>query len=312
MNLFSSLEVNDLVFSNRVVVPPMATNSATEEGKVTDETLSHYRKISEDPGLTIVEHSFISKEGRFSDKQLGAHKDKLIERLSELAKTINKNNSISCLQINHAGYKKREDNSNRAVNTMNHKKLERTKENFVSAAKRIEEAGFDALEIHGAHGFLLSSFLSPLTNHREDKYGGELHNRMIFPLEVVEEVKEAIDDLLLLFRLGATDLDPNGLDAQDSVKIAKELIKQGVNVIDVSGATCGSRPQQFSDKQGYFVPVASEIRGEINKPVIGVGGIKEPKKANKFIKNKYVDFVAIGREMLNNPDWVKEAKEELS
>ncbi|PTD94398.1 oxidoreductase [archaeon SCG-AAA382B04] len=315
-NIFSPLIVKDKEFRNRVVVPPMARGLATEGGTPTQKTLSHYDEISKDVALTIVEHSYISKKGKYSQNQLGIHSDRLIDKHKQISQKINQNNSLSCLQINHSGNRKTKEMKKQIdkvldVNSLNQKEIEEIKRGFVKAASRAKKAGYDALEIHGAHGFLLNSFLSPKSNKREDKYGGSLENRLKFPLDVVDRVNKKIDDLLLLFRLGATDRDPEGMKKEEAAKIAKKLEKNEVDILDISGGLCGSRPESIQQKQGYFVPVASYIKDRINIPVIGVGGIKDPQVANEFIKKEKIDLVAIGRELLKNPKWVKEAKKRL-
>lgn len=319
MNIFSEYKIDETEFRNRVVVPPMARGLATEEGGITGKNLDHYDRISIDAGLTIVEHSFVSEEGRYSKNQIGINKDGLVDGLSKLSGTIKDNGSVSCIQINHSGDRKTEEIKKLfsseelpSVNSLGESELIEIEEDFVEAAIRAEEAGFDAVEIHGTHGFLLNSFLSPLSNNRKDKYGGDLDNRMRFPLKVVDSVKEELNDSILAFRLGATDLDTKGLGEEEAKQIASMLEKHGIDLLDVSGGLCGSRPQELEDEEGYFVPIAHEIKKEINIPVIGVGGIKNSEKANKFIKGEEVDFVAIGRELLKNPDWIKDAREELS
>jgi len=168
-------------------------------------------------------------------------------------------------------------------------------------------AGFDGVEVHGAHGFLLNQFFSPITNRRRDKYGGSLENKMRFPLEVVERVKEKIGGRLLLYRLGSDDLDPAGTQIEDSQKFAVKLEEAGVDIMDVSGGLCSSRPAQLQDSQGYFIPQARQIKKVIDIPVIGVGGITEPEYANKLIHERQIDLVAVGRGLLNDPDWAMKA-----
>jgi len=186
-------------------------------------------------------------------------------------------------------------------------KIEALVEAFAKAAERAMRAGFDGVEVHGAHGFLLNQFFSPLANRRRDKYGGSLENRMRFPLEVVERVKEKVGGRLLLYRLGSDDLDPAGIKIEDSKKFAVKLEQAGVDIIDVSGGLCGSRPAQFEDRQGYFIPQAQQIKKTVNIPVIGVGGITEPEYADTVIQEEKIDLVAVGRALLKDPDWATKA-----
>jgi 2,4-dienoyl-CoA reductase-like NADH-dependent reductase (Old Yellow Enzyme family) len=187
--------------------------------------------------------------------------------------------------------------------------IEALTEAFAIAAERAIRAGFDGVEVHGAHGFLLNQFFSPLTNRRRDEYGGSLENRMRFPLEVIERVKEKIGGRLLLYRLGSDDLDPAGTRIEDSQKFAAKLEEAGVDIIDVSGGLCGSRPERLQGIQGYFISQAQQIKKIVDIPVIGVGGITEPEFADRVIRDGKVDLVAVGRELLKDPDWALKAIE---
>jgi 2,4-dienoyl-CoA reductase-like NADH-dependent reductase (Old Yellow Enzyme family) len=179
------------------------------------------------------------------------------------------------------------------------------------AAERAIKAGFDGVELHGAHGFLLNQFFSPLLNKRTDEYGGPLENRMRFPLMVVEKVRERVRGRLLLYRLGADDLAPNGTRIEDSAAFAVKLEQRGVDVVDVSGGMCGGEPKQLRNVQGYFVPQAHEIKKAVRTPVIGVGGITEAKYADKLIRDGKVDLVAVGRALWKDPGWAEKAVEVL-
>jgi len=178
---------------------------------------------------------------------------------------------------------------------------------FARAAERVVLAGFDGVELHGAHGYLLNQFFSPLTNRRLDEYGGTLENRMRFPLEVTEAVKRVIGDRLLLYRLGSDDMSPGGSTLEDAKFLAKRLEEMGVDIIDVSGGLCGGSPAQFEGVEGYFIPQAREIKKAVNVPVIGVGGIRSFEYANMVVEKGYVDLVAVGRMLLKDPEWAKRA-----
>jgi 2,4-dienoyl-CoA reductase-like NADH-dependent reductase (Old Yellow Enzyme family) len=185
-------------------------------------------------------------------------------------------------------------------------------EDFASAAQRAIKAGFDGVELHGAHGYLLNQFFSPLFNKRSDDYGGSLDNRMGFPLLVVGKVRERLNGKLMLYRLGSDDLASNGTHIEDSVIFAKKLEQSGVDIIDVSGGMCGSEPKQLRQIRGYFVPQASAIKREVSVPVIGVGGIKEAEFADKLVSEGKVDLVAVGRAFWRDPEWAEKAIETLS
>ena len=166
---------------------------------------------------------------------------------------------------------------------------------FVVAAERAVKAGFDGVELHGAHGYLLNQFYSPLFNKREDEFGGSLEKRMYFPLLVAKKVRQRLGSRLLLYRLGSDDLAPNGTHIEDSVIFARRLEAAGVDILDVSGGMCGSEPRQLRQVKGYFIPQASEIKKAVNVPVIGVGGITEAEFADSLVSGGKVDLVAVGR-----------------
>jgi 2,4-dienoyl-CoA reductase-like NADH-dependent reductase (Old Yellow Enzyme family) len=287
---------------------------------VTEKLIEHYVRRSKNLGLLIVEHSYVSIEGKFTENQLGIYDDTLISGLQKLSSSIHALETPIIAQINHAGKTTSEKiTGKQPVAPSRDEKAEKLKvdqietiaECFAKGAERAMRAGFNGVEIHGAHGFLLNQFYSPLTNRRRDNYGGSLENRIRFPLEVVERVREKVGSKLLLYRLGSDDLDPSGIKIQDSQKFARKLEQAGVDIIDVSGGLCGSRPEQLQGQQGYFTSQAKQVREVIGIPVISVGGITEPEFADRLIREEKIDLVAIGRKLLEDPDWAKQAIETL-
>jgi 2,4-dienoyl-CoA reductase-like NADH-dependent reductase (Old Yellow Enzyme family) len=264
----------------------------------------------------VIEHSYVSPEGKLSGNQLGIHSEKLVSGLEDLSSSIHATGTPVVVQINHAGNKARKEVTGLqpiAPSAVDGTKQIRAKgiatltEAFAKAADRAMRAGFDGVEVHGAHGFLLNQFSSPLTNYRHDKYGGSLENRIRFPLQVVERIRETIGGRLLLYRLGADDLNPKGNRIEDSEKFAVKLEEAGVDILDVSGGLCGSRPPQLQEEPGYFIFQAHQIKRVVNIPVIGVGGIRDPQHADNLIREGKVDLVAVGRALLNDPDWMIKA-----
>jgi NADPH2 dehydrogenase len=316
VGLLDSLDVKELTLKNRIVMPPMYTGLATNGGAVTDKLVEHYVERSKNLGLLIIEHSYVSLEGKLSERQLGIHDDSLILGLEKLLSKVHSLGTPALIQINHAGKHAKQEitglqpvapSSSREARELKLKEIEDLVETFALAAERAMRAGFDGVEVHGAHGFLLNQFFSPSTNARRDKYGASLENRMRFPLEVVKRVKEEVGGRLLLYRLGSDDLDPNGVQIEDSKKFAIKLQNTGADILDVSGGLCGSQPTKLQGTQGYFVAQAQKIRAVLDIPVIGVGGIKDPDFANKLIEKGKVDLVAVGRELLKYPDWIQNA-----
>jgi len=320
VGLLDPLKVKELSLRNRIVMPPMHTGLASREGAVTNELIEHYVKRSKALGLLIVEHSYVSLDGKLSEKQLGIYGDYLIPGLKKLSHSVHAMDTPVVVQINHAGGVANMEvtgtqpvapSPNENARELQVEEIEALAEAFAMAAERAVRAGFDGVEVHGAHGFLLNQFFSPLTNRRRDGYGGSLENRIRFPLEVIERVKEKAGGRLLLYRLGSDDLNPAGTRIEDSQKFAVKLEEAGVDVIDVSGGLCGSRPAQLQSIQGYFIPQAQQIKKVVDVPVIGVGGITEPEYANKLIREEKVDLIAVGRELLKNPGWAMQARAQL-
>jgi 2,4-dienoyl-CoA reductase-like NADH-dependent reductase (Old Yellow Enzyme family) len=316
VGLLDPLEVKGLVLRNRLVLPPMVTGLATMEGAVTDKLIDYYVQRSKALGLLIVEHGFISVDGKLGNKTLDIHDDKLINGLEKLTSKVHAESTPIILQINHGGRAANEEitgfqpvapTTTEKARELRVEELKELAEAYASAALRAVKAGFDGVEVHGAHGFLLNQFYSPLTNNRTDEYGGSLENRIRFPLEVTNKVKKAVGKRLLFYRLGSDDLDPAGTQIKDSKQFAVKLEEIGVDIIDVSGGLCGSRPAHLQDTQGYFIPQAQQIKEVVNVPIIGVGGITDPEYADKAIQEKKVDLVAIGRKLLKDPNWADEA-----
>jgi NADPH2 dehydrogenase len=319
--LLEPLKVKGLTLRNRIVMPPMQSGRATLEGAVTNRLISFYARRSAALGLPIVEHAYVSLTGKLSPKQLGIYDDSLTAGFEKLAAAIHAVGAPAVLQITHAGgvTNKNVINTQPAGPSARDKSRELQKPEieaiaaeFALAAHRAVKAGFDGVELHGAHGYLLNQFFSPLFNKRSDEFGGSLENRMHFPLLVVEKVLKTLEGKILLYRLGADDLAPNGTHIEDSAVFAKRLEQAGVDIIDVSGGMCGAEPKQLKHLKGYFVLQASEIKKAVNAPVIGVGRIREAEYADSLVREGKVDLVAVGRAILKDAQWPEKAAETLS
>jgi 2,4-dienoyl-CoA reductase-like NADH-dependent reductase (Old Yellow Enzyme family) len=298
----------------------MQTGRATLKGAVTDRLINFYVKRSSALGLLIVEHAYISQDGKLSPKQLGIYDDDLIDGLEKLSNSIHSADVPAVVQITHAGCVANRKligtdplgpSSSGKTHELSGSEIDALIENFGRAAKRAVKAEFDGVELHGAHGFLLNQFFSPLMNKRHDEYGGSIEKRMRFPLKVVQKVREEIGQKLLLYRLGADDLAPKGIRIEDSVVFAKRLERSGVDIIDVSGGMCGSEPKQLREVKGYFVPQAEKIKKAVKVPVIGVGGINEADYADRLVREERVDLVAVGRAIWKDPNWAEKAVQML-
>jgi NADPH2 dehydrogenase len=325
--LLDPISIRHLELKNRIVLPPMAIKQATADGAVTDSVIQHYVKIARGGvGLIIVEHAYVLPRGKRSWNQLGIHQDDLLPGLKELAQAVHQSGSKVGIQISHAGGRALAERigaqplgasdipvlGGDVPRSASADELEEISSAFASAARRAVDAGFDLVEIHGAHGYLLGQFLSPYTNRRSDIYGGSFENRCRFPLEVVRKIRQTIgQDFILFYRLGADDLVPGGLTIAESARFAPLLADAGVDCIDISGGLCGSAPDHLQSIPGYFVPLAEAIKAVVHIPVIVAGGITEPEFADKLIREEKVDLVAVGRAHLTDPLWAARAREVL-
>jgi 2,4-dienoyl-CoA reductase-like NADH-dependent reductase (Old Yellow Enzyme family) len=298
----------------------MQTGRASFEGAVTNRLINFYVRRSAHLGLPIVEHSYVSPAGKIGPKQLAIDTDSAVCGFEKLANALHEVGAPAVVQISHAGgvTNKRVIGTEPAGPSPREKSrmLETSEiyalaDDFALAAERAVKAGFDGVELHGAHGYLLNQFFSPLFNRRDDEFGGSLEKRMRFPLLVAEKVRRILGDRLLLYRLGSDDLAPMGTHIEDSIVFAKKLEASGVDIIDVSGGMCGSEPRQLRQIRGYFVPQAEAIKKAVNVPVIGVGGILEAEFADKLVREGKVDLVAVGRAFWSDNQWAENAVETL-
>ncbi|MGE5508997.1 MAG: NADH:flavin oxidoreductase [Chitinophagales bacterium] len=324
--LFSTFSVRDLKLRNRIVMPPMANNHATELGEVTDFLVEHYRRRAGSVGLIIVEHSYVARGGHINRNQLGIYDDRLIPGLTRLVRAIHESGGVTCIQITHGGSAAASSVTGETPvapspvphpaggetpRELSQAELEEFIRAFGQAARRAKEAGFDAVEVHGAHGYLLNQFYSPLTNRRTDAFGGSREARLAFPLAVVREVRRVVGpDYPVFYRLGADDRLPGGLAVDDAVWAAPRLAAAGVDLVDVSGGFAGSRPPDLQG-QGYYAYLSEPVKRVSQAPVLVTGGITEPAAAEALLAEGKADLVGVGRALLADPDWAVKAKEVL-
>lgn len=327
-NLLSPLSFARLTLRNRIVMPPMWSGQADADGQVTEKIIDyHRRRAAAGCGLVIVEHAFVHARGRHSATQIGAHDDAMVPMLSRLATAIKAEGAAACMQLAHAGSRSSSQllgAAPLAPSAVRHPyepngdvpeaiarvQMDEVVQAFGDAALRAEAAGFDAVELHAAHGFLLSQFLSPLTNQRHDEYGGSVENRSRLHLEVLGEVRRRLGDRLAVFvRLGAHDETPGGVEIEDACYAAGRLAEAGASLIDVSGGLQGSRGA--GKGAAYFLPYAQAIKKVVQVPVLVTGGIGEPRLANTIVMEGWADLIGIGRAMLNDADWAQKAIVEL-
>lgn len=326
--MLKPIQTERLTLANRLVMPPMATSKAEADGKVSQGILDYYTEKSEGGYISLIniEHSFIMPEGKASEQQLSVADDSVIEGLRRLADAIHKNGSKTAMQLNHAGSAATEEvtgttpvgpsavanpRKGSMPRELSREEIAGIVEAFGNAARRVKAAGFDGVEIHSAHGYLLNQFLSPLTNKREDEYGGDVYGRIRIHLQVIETVRKAVgDDFPILLRLGASDYMDGGTPLEDSKAAAREFEKAGVDIIDISGGFCGYIVQGLTG-QGYFSPLSEAIKEVVSIPVILTGGITEIQAAEQLLANKKADLIGVGRAILKDSDWARNAIESL-
>ena len=320
-----SIKVGNTELKNRLIMPPVATYLSTEDGKVTDKLIEYYgeRAKGGNIGMIITEHCYISQQGKAKANQLSIANDEDVEGLNRLVKTIHQNGTKAMAQLNHAGATTFEDLTGmRKVSAsasplpiqgsplndvipeaLTPEGISAIAEDFVRAARRAKEAGYDGVEIHSAHTYLLNQFYSPLTNKREDEYGGSLANRLRFHTEVVSRVRAEVgSDYLISLRLGGCDYMDGGSTIEDAVNAAKILEAAGLDMIDLSGGMCGYR-REGSDDPGYFKDMSTPVKAAVSIPVMLTGGVTRIREGEELLLEGAADLIGVGRELLKNPYW---------
>lgn len=336
--LFTPYRLRELEFRNRLFVSPMCQYSAVE-GVPTAWHLVHLgSRAVGGAGLVMVEASAVSPEGRISPSDLGIWNDAQREALAPIARFIKEQGAVPAIQLAHAGRKGStsppwqgskevppEEGGWQVVapsaipfssdypqpRALGHEELDRIEADFVAAAGRAQAAGFELIEIHMAHGYLLHEFLSPLSNRREDEFGGSLENRMRFPLRVAQSLREAWPDTRPVFvRISATDWVEGGWDLEQSLELAKRLKAIGIDLIDCSSG--GMTPDaKIPAGPGYQTPFASAVRRQVGIATGAVGMIADPFQAEQVIATGLADVVFMARELLRDPYWPLHAAEAL-
>ncbi|OOH74408.1 NADH:flavin oxidoreductase/NADH oxidase [Leptospirillum ferriphilum] len=335
--LFEPMTIQSVTLRNRICVSPMCQYS-TPDGVAGDWHMVHLgSRAVGGAGVVMVEASAVSPEGRITPDDLGLWNDRQAEALRPIAAFIRRFGAVAGIQIAHAGRKAStaapfkgghplspseggwETLGPSAVpfghypspRAMEKTDLDKVQNDFRASAQRALSAGFNLLELHLAHGYLLHSFLSPLSNRRTDAYGGPLENRMRFPLEVVRTVREVWPASLPLWvRISSTDWVPGGWDPQMSVELCRHLKAEGVDVIDASSG--GLSPDAVIPLgPGYQTGIAALIRREADIPVVAVGMITDPVQAEHVLVTGQADLVSLAREMLRDPYWPLHAAHRL-
>jgi len=310
--------IRNIELKNRIVMPPMCMYQA-ENGFVQAFHLTHYAtRAVGNVGMIIVEATAVSPEGRITDEDLGIWDDQFIPGLKQVTDEIHRYGSKAFIQLAHAGRKSQSSASPHIAPSplsfsdqyqvpvsMELEEIKELKENFVKGAIRAVEAGFDGIEIHGAHGYLIHEFLSPLSNFRTDEYGGSLDNRARLLREIITEVKKVLpESILFQVRISASDYDPAGLSV-DNVIEALEPVKEYLDFVHVSSGGNVSRPIDL--KPAYQVSFSKQIKDKLNIPTIAVGLINNSELVETVLEKNEADLIALGRELLRNPYFVNQA-----
>ncbi|MEC9359674.1 MAG: FAD-dependent oxidoreductase [Pseudomonadota bacterium] len=331
-HLFSSMQLGTVTLPNRIVMAPMSTQLGGTDGKVTPRQIAFYRARAEGGvGMIIVEFCCVHRATGLSEhRQLSLETPEHLEGHFRLVDTIRNAGAIACLQLQHGGsgvpralveggialgpsdVRSRRDPSRLTARALTHDEIEHLIECFGRTAELGVQAGYQVFELHGAHGYLLTQFLSPLTNHREDAWGGDEAGRLRLTQRVIQRVKQAIGDRPLSLRLSADEFSPQGLSIDDMERITPQLVAAGLDLVHVSIGTgytgMDKVIEPMSMPEGWRLPYARRIRAAIDVPVISVGQIRWPAIAEKAIADGDTDMIALGRPLLADPDWVNKAR----
>lgn len=333
--LFSPVTVGGVEIPNRVVMPPMTTRLADPEGYVTDALVAYYEaRARGGVGLITVEMGSPEKVGRHRHRELGLFSDQFLPGLERLVSGMHDVGARVSVQLGHGGSRARAAVSGEtpiapsSVPTyvfeveaetvvpleMTRARIEQTTQAFVETARRMQRAGFDFVELHGAHGYLISQFLSSMENTRTDDYGGSLKNRARFSLNILRRIKRDVPGLPVVYRLGVEDFFPGGLIFKEGVQIAQWAAQAGADALSITAGHYRSLPSAarmippMAYPEGTFLDFAARVKERVGVPVIGVGRLGNPAMARAAVEDGKADMVALGRTLVANPDWVNEVR----
>ena len=320
--LFEEFHIKDVTFKNRIVMAPMCMyQSDQEDGQVTDWHRVHYpTRAVGGVGLIITEATAVQPIGRISSRDLGIWDDAHIDGQAEIVRLMKKNGSKTGIQLAHAGRKATVDGDIQAPSAiafndkyktpvaMTIEEIDETVQAFRDGAVRAKKAGFDVIEIHAAHGYLINQFLSPLTNQRSDEYGGSSENRYRILRRILDEVN-AVWSGPLFVRISANDYADGGMTPEQYIEMTQWMKQQNVDLVDVSSGAVVPAPIPVFP--GYQVPFAELIKKQTPIATGAVGLITDPRHAEEILQNGRADFIFLARELLRNPYWAYTAATEL-
>ncbi|MEH6945953.1 NADPH dehydrogenase NamA [Bacillus sp. JJ634] len=319
--LFSTYTIKGVTFKNRIVMAPMCMYSSQEDGHVKNWHVTHYTsRAVGGAGLIILEATAVDPQGRISVNDLGIWNDEQLPGLSQLVSMMKEQGAKTGIQLAHAGRKATVpgniyapspiafNETYKQPQEMKQADIEKTILAFQQAAARAKKAGFDVIELHAAHGYLLNEFLSPLSNKRNDEYGGSSKNRYKIVKEVIAAVKQVWEGPLFV-RISAHDYQEGGMTAEQYIEISKWMKEDGVDLIDVSSGAVV--PASIPVYPGYQVPFSETIKYGASIAAGAVGLITTGIQAEEILQNERADLIFIGRELLRDPYWPRNAAKEL-
>ena len=322
--IHNSIKVGSVTLNNRLVMPPMATGLA-DHGHVTEKLVEYYRERAQfsRPGLIITEHSCITEAGRASAIQLSIADDTMIAEHKRIVDAIHAAGSRTFVQLNHGGsaaapnYPCEIVSASAVANPvgkLTQAKLPRPltkaeiltlQSEYVRAAIRAKKAGYDGVEIHSAHGYLLNQFYSPLSNRREDEYGPQsIENRIRFLTETMFAVRAAIGEMPLAVRLGGADYREGGATEEDAAEACRLLQQAGADLLDISGGMC-SYVRPGHSEPGYFSSMTEKTKSAVSIPVLLTGGIQTMADAERMLQENKADLVGVGRALFKDAHWAE-------
>ncbi|MGD8344797.1 MAG: NAD(P)/FAD-dependent oxidoreductase [Desulfobacterales bacterium] len=327
--LFSPFTLRGIQLKNRIVMPGLASFLISDDGSITDATVEHYRRrAAGGPAMIIMEACAVSPEGVVSNHQARIDNDRFIEGLHKIAAVMKSEGSTPAVQIHHGGRQtsikviKRKPLAPSAipcptirgeVEPLTTEGIRDIVQKFGEAAERAVQAGFELVEIHGAHGYLINQFLSKVSNAREDEYGGDIVGRSRFAIEIVETIRQRLGPHFpLSFKISAQEFLPDGLTVAESIDILKHLVNAGIDVVQVSAGNDITPEwicQPMFMEQACLAQSAARIKEALNIPVMAVGRINDPLIANAVLEKNQADLVCIGRGLLADPQLPNKAKE---
>ena len=326
--LFTPVKVGRVLLPNRFVRSATHDFMANDDGTVTERQVALFSGLAKgEVGLIITGHAYVNPAGKASPRQIGVHEERMIEGLNMITHAVHRFPSRIFLQIAHAGRQTKEKYCGctplapSAVyeptlkimpKEMTPAEIGNVSDDFIEAARRARQAGFDGVQLHGAHGYLLSSFISPYTNRRQDEWGGILRNRARIVSKIIRGIKKSAGaDFPVIIKINSSDFLPQGLELEESIESVRILEEDGLDGIEVSGGTSEARRGSMwpglrqEDEEGYFVDDASEFKKVLHVPVFGLGGNRTFKVMESMVKQGKVDLISMSRPFIREPFLVR-------